>query len=446
MGSPITPSVVNTRQDTEDTTPLPERSLSIEAAGTPAPPGRRSDRFAALDGLRGVAAAVVTLHHALLVIPPGPIVATSVGRATLTIIGPVLLLSGNLDEAVLIFFALSGFVLALQAKSGRVPTYRAFLVRRLFRIYLPYLTAFSFSLALVIATAPWAPRFGEASLLDDWNRPVDVATVLNTALMTGYDNWVDTPMWTFVYEMRVSLVFPLLIAPALAFGLPGFLVPSAALLAAWLLIHFSGLPSSLIDNLAYTVPIAFTVLAGAVVALKLETIRIRGERSLAATDWLLLVFGLALTMAAFPFHAGHKTVSAAVGGIGSATVLAACVIDGPVARLLRRRLSLFLGRISFSLFLLHTPIIIATLRVTRHVLPTPLGVLLALTLSVGAALAGEAFVERPATQLGRWLTRRPGVPLEAATEPLPPSLASAGVGSVAAGPVGLAAARITTPR
>ncbi len=87
-------------------------------------------RFYELDSLRGVAALTVVLHHFSRICPEN--------FTHLLIRTPLrLLLAG--DQAVILFFLLSGFVLTLPYKKNTSLSYGPFLLRRVCRIYLPYL-------------------------------------------------------------------------------------------------------------------------------------------------------------------------------------------------------------------------------------------------------------------------------------------------------------------
>jgi peptidoglycan/LPS O-acetylase OafA/YrhL len=84
-------------------------------------------RIGALDGLRGVAAGVVLVHHALM---SDPGLATAYTRPeagesgwrSVLLYSPLHVLWGG-TQAVFVFFVLSGYVLALPAAAGR-PTGR----------------------------------------------------------------------------------------------------------------------------------------------------------------------------------------------------------------------------------------------------------------------------------------------------------------------------------
>lgn len=85
-------------------------------------------RFLELDGLRGIAAFTVILHHfcCMYDLKEKPYLLP--------------LVAGH--SAVLLFFVLSGFVLSLPFwNKGTFGRYDAYLVRRIFRIYVPYVAA-----------------------------------------------------------------------------------------------------------------------------------------------------------------------------------------------------------------------------------------------------------------------------------------------------------------
>src|SRR3954470_23660048 len=105
---------------------------------------RRSNRLPSLDGLRGLAALVVVVHHCALTVPAlaaqmfGPDNSSPAWWLAWT---PAYLLWAG-REAVLVFFVLSGFVLSLPrlsgGKSGRWASYYR---KRMVRLYVPVVAA-----------------------------------------------------------------------------------------------------------------------------------------------------------------------------------------------------------------------------------------------------------------------------------------------------------------
>src|SRR5205814_1190229 len=104
------------------------------------PRGDQAPRARGLDGLRGLAALVVVVHHCLLTSPtlaraylPGHR-ALGPGAAALTYSPLHLFWAGS--EAVIVFFVLSGFVLTLAVSGDRADWLRYY-PRRMLRLYVP---------------------------------------------------------------------------------------------------------------------------------------------------------------------------------------------------------------------------------------------------------------------------------------------------------------------
>ena len=101
--------------------------------------------LSSLDGVRGIAAAIVVGFHTLpfVAIPPDVRNAWLATPLGLLVNGPA---------AVHIFFVLSGYVLALSAGRDRgVRAVTAFWTRRVLRIHPPYVAALLFAWALSFA-------------------------------------------------------------------------------------------------------------------------------------------------------------------------------------------------------------------------------------------------------------------------------------------------------
>jgi peptidoglycan/LPS O-acetylase OafA/YrhL len=159
-----------------------------------------SFRFYELDSLRGLAAITVVFHHFSRICPES--------FTHLLIRTPLrLLIAGH--QAVILFFLLSGFVLTQPYKKKNTLSYGHFLLKRVCRIYLPYLGA----LALAILCDLSFPAHGPSNnywINYTWSQPVTARLVLQHVIFLGVYNWsqFNAAFWSLVYEMRISLVFP----------------------------------------------------------------------------------------------------------------------------------------------------------------------------------------------------------------------------------------------
>ncbi|MEW9698789.1 acyltransferase family protein [Paenibacillus sp. SI8] len=170
-------------------------------------------RFNQLDSLRGVAALSVLLHHYLYILPSiyGSGTTNSFGLNLIKYSPLHLLWAGT--ESVMFFFVLSGFVLALPFLNGTALSYKNYIIKRICRIYIPYIIA-------VITAIVAATLFSRWSDIPDlsvwfnskWDEPLDLGSILgHLTLIFSFNNGeYDPVLWSLVQEMRASLFFPII--------------------------------------------------------------------------------------------------------------------------------------------------------------------------------------------------------------------------------------------
>jgi len=151
---------------------------------TPNPKPQTTQRFSGVDSLRAVACALVIISHVPWafrgVFSGGEWIVQSVAFLDLGRLG------------VLMFFAISGFVIPSSLRGIRWDGFKAFAIRRLWRLYPPYWLVFGLSLCL----------FPDYYGLYDWDRVMRGVTMLSSfGQPTGAEAW--THFWT----LEVELVF-----------------------------------------------------------------------------------------------------------------------------------------------------------------------------------------------------------------------------------------------
>ena len=160
-----------------------------------------------LDSLRGLAALTVMVHHILLVLPAFtlPYASAMPGLVWLIRFTPLgIIMAGR--EAVIFFFVLSGFVLALPfLRQQTVLPYGPFAIKRIFRIYPPYLIAVAFAILMNAACyrgpvpelSGWFAAFWKPHI--DWHIAVQHLFLINSF---NFDRF-DPVIWSLVMEMRL---------------------------------------------------------------------------------------------------------------------------------------------------------------------------------------------------------------------------------------------------
>ena len=149
-------------------------------------------RLARLEALRGLAAFYVVFHH----VTPQTWYVEGVNVGVLFRFG---------QEAVILFFLLSGFVIHYSFTRGREHSFRTYFFKRALRIYVPLVIVLATSYLVLSAQsgAPLDPQpavlLGNLLMLQDWewSKPnVIVATYLG-----------NTPLWSLSYEWWFYMLY-----------------------------------------------------------------------------------------------------------------------------------------------------------------------------------------------------------------------------------------------
>ncbi|MEU3984311.1 acyltransferase [Streptomyces sp. NPDC026672] len=382
--------------------PVPAGAVAAEPGGA-----HGAGQVRGLDGLRGLAALYVVLFHCWLLTFPG--FPRNSGPAWLG-----WLMYGRL--AVVFFLVLSGFSLALSAArhGWRLGGTARFLRRRAWRILPPYWAALVLSLLvarLVVPASHHGPPTGASVLV--------YGLVLQDLFLAPTPNGA---FWSIGVEAELYLLFPLLLLVRRRLGAVVLAGGTTLLVAAGALVLAHGTPAEgdnwLAPNLA---PVFVAGLVGAGIVAAPDRIRRLPWPWLAALSALP---PLALVLAKGPvWTVGHYFwIDLAVAP--AMTLLLVAVATGRPAllvRLLSTRAVSALGASSYSLYLIHLPIVMVVIRriAPHHVapgLPTfTLTLLLAVPTSLLAAHAFARVFELPFKHHRSWSalraalpTRRPG--------------------------------------
>ena len=314
---------------------------------------------------------------------------------------PVKILTAG-SEAVLVFFVLSGLVVALPALRKSRFSWAGFLSGRIARIYLPAWA----SLAIGTAFIWLLPRDLGAVTPGAWIATANAtsttpASLLNQMSLTAASYGVNNVLWSLRWELAFSVLLPLFVAVA-------FLVRRRWLLSlcAAFALSLLGLLTN-IDALRY-LPVFFV---GTLMAVRLDAIREWTRRRLRrphARLWaialvvgslLLLVAGwLAQPIAAPGTLPGRVFTQLAV--FGAAGLVLAAIGVPFLRRALDSRPSQWLGRVSFSLYLVHVPVL-ATLSFLLGDDKWWLVALVTIPLALLVAWGFHLALERPSCRLAR---------------------------------------------
>ncbi|KSU60391.1 hypothetical protein AS034_16240 [[Bacillus] enclensis] len=381
-----------------------------------------SNRIQSLDSLRGIAAFVVIIFHVLLSFSLfykadknfeyGNVIAKIFNETPLHMIW-----GGN--EAVLLFFVLSGFVLAIPFQIGKQGSYKNFIIKRFVRIYIPYIAVMTLSVVLMVSLYEYKDATGLSEAYENrWNHDVTWRAILAYIFMINYDTAnVNGVVWTLYHEMRVSLIFPLLMVPLLKLKpIKALMVLSAGVIfsliitiSPFLLLGRSDL-TLIIRDFGFTAYYSVFFILGAFIS---TYRRVIVEWTSAQSEkFRLLMFVVSIFLIngkwvvnIIPIKSTLLLYSPLSGiGIG---ILFIVVLSSPLAnRLLTVKPLLFLGKISYSLYLTHVLVIMLTTIAFEQIGHVMWAFILSPIASIPVAyLAFRAF-ELPSMQLASRYSRK----------------------------------------
>jgi peptidoglycan/LPS O-acetylase OafA/YrhL len=379
--------------------------MSTELAGqqvgvAPAEPPRVA-RLHALDGLRGLAALIVVLHHALLASAPS--LASVYGAARPSSLSPVEWLFAYTplhivwagQEFVVVFFVLSGFVLSLPTVRSKPQPIAYYYPSRLLRLYVPVWGALAFAAVMHVAVAHrtlpgasfWLNNHSQALGLD--------GLVREATLVTGAGDWAfTTVLWSLRWEVLFSLALPLLL----------WIMVRLRSRFAWLIVLLCGV--ALLNRGSNEYLLEFPpFLLGMAMAFSLKRIERVKEllrpRTLRNRLVELAIVGACLCGLTADWWVTSKPNVALLICAGACLAVFAALVVGWLSRPLESPPLQWTGKRSYSLYLVHEPIIVALAFAAGGNPVTVLFVPLALLASLVVAAGFFGIVERPSHSLAR---------------------------------------------
>jgi peptidoglycan/LPS O-acetylase OafA/YrhL len=358
--------------------------------------------FTALDGIRGVAALIVLIHHSALLFPA--LAATYFTRTAaengtvawwLTHTPLHLLWEG--DSAVYIFFVLSGVVLTLPFLDKPFRA-KVFYPQRLLRLYLPIWVAVLFAAATVYLV----PRIGGTA--NEWlnarTQHVTADALARDLTLVRGPGGLATPLWSLQWEILFSLALPIYLW--LAFRWRGHL--AAKILISLLAITASSFVGGTAEFVLKYAPM---FMIGVVMVREQNTLarwaasisRQKGCWPAVFTVGTLL---LATRWYTIPLTASPTIQDFAIGPmvLGAAMIIFSAMYWRPLTSALEGAPAQWLGKVSFSLYLIHEPILV-TLGYLMGSQNAPWAAAAGLTISLLLAPLFFRWIERPSHRLAK---------------------------------------------
>ncbi|KPL59274.1 acyltransferase family protein [Rossellomorea vietnamensis] len=361
-------------------------------------------RISELDSLRGLAALTVLFGHILNTFPPLPKV---------LLYSPFRIFWAG-HEAVILFFMLSGFVLTLPFLKTEKVNYGLYLVKRILRIYIPYVIAIFVSLSIMKvfkrgtqADIRWIQNF--------WQKEFSFSDLINHLLLISDFNTdaVDPVIWSLVHEMRISIIFPFVVLLVLKSRWYQSLLLAILLSTTGALISFSGLDVSqgYLTSYAHTIHYTAFFIVGSLLAINKEFIVEIFNKFSLKIQLLILVSGICI----YSLQTGLGYFLRIETGlffrewfivVGAGLLIVVSISAKWASVFLSKKPIKFLGEISYSLYLYHLPILIATLYALHDFIPQPIIYIISLPVIFGVSTLSFKIVEKSSIRYGQALSKK----------------------------------------
>jgi peptidoglycan/LPS O-acetylase OafA/YrhL len=364
-----------------------------------------SQHFAAVDGLRGIACLAVVAHHCYLHCGryQWPIVQVA-GRTTAL---SRALFFGNVG--VELFFVVSGFCLAYPLCSrSDAESWQRWFLKRAYRILPPYYASALLFWGMIVLL-----REHPFSVLGMHSPPEGAVSIRGVFVcLTLLNVYFNPSYWTLILEARWYLLFPLLMALWRRAGTAVLLVTCvlACAVALWL-TRVSSRFVLVTGNVLLYLPI---FASGMLVARWTATQR-TPRWLLRSAPWGLLSSVLLIAVAA-PSDGSPGLVPRVIPyGLFAFFALTSALNSPRLSACARTPAFVGVGAFSYSLYLVHEPIVHLAYEMFKQLQLTPRTELLVyecgvLPVCVGLGYVFYRLVERPLVNRGRLVFKRPAVP------------------------------------
>jgi peptidoglycan/LPS O-acetylase OafA/YrhL len=357
-------------------------------------------RIKGLDSLRGIAAGTVVIAHACDILIKGH----SFDEYT-----PLYLFRAA-HESVIFFFLLSGYVLTYQIQNRNYFNYLEFITLRFFRIYIPYFIIIIFTFILFII---FHGNVDSAGLV--WCKKLSFNALINHLTLIGNFNTNDynPVIWSLVHEMRVAIIFPTLLF-IISFKWPNALLVAILLsLTAGIGITYGFNPSNGYNNsYLYTIHYLSLFVLGALIAKHNDILNSWYRKVTYKTRMFLLLLSLLVfnySRMLFLIPHRFKLYQAAVFNEIIADWLTAFAAGYFIISVIQivakknwllQRMPMALGKISYSLYLIHLPVILICFIIFSNFSKITI-IAIAIFIAIILSTFANKYIEKPSSDLGK---------------------------------------------
>lgn len=317
----------------------------------------------------------------------------------------------------LLFFVISGIVLTAMFDRRKV-IYKDFLLKRFTRIYVPYFIFMSISIILLVMFQGYNDVTGMSPNYERrWDHYPSLLSIASFLLLMNYDTAnVNGVVWTLYHELRIAFVFPIIAFIVLKLKwiksiFIALLFSFGTMTILFILAYFIGdnILGDVVNNFGDTFFYTYFTFIGAFLYKYKEVYKAYIIEWSNFTKIIITLIGLMLIANKWMYNfvdISDFRLQDIISGIGILILMMLILSSDKIESAATHGLFKFLGRISFSLYLTHIPVImLCTTLLSSHIglinsfvvayiLIFPISYLLHKTIEMPSSKAADSLVKR----------------------------------------------------
>ena len=326
-------------------------------------------RYHTLDSLRGLACLQVIVSHCLVAIPALSWLVyqnhSDVKHNFLfNLVHSPLSFFWSDSAAVKVFFVLSGFVLSLPffLESGKTPYYPQYFAKRIIRLYLPCLAVILISMFLkqLLYAEKSIGDFGDWVKIM-WSAKLNLRQYIDLFFLKDNLNYFDRALWTLPVEIKLSLLIPAVVYISKRLNKLGNVLFLCLYISAWHILNWRGARNFWWDfpTLYY---FSFFIIGVILCNYREPLIAWINKLSNVSYYFILVLAIILYTFAHSMWWLPNRIYSLLVSRTDyisavSAILIVAFVLSERARLFLSAKFLVFLGKVSFSIYLIHIIVI-----------------------------------------------------------------------------------------
>ncbi|QWI16766.1 acyltransferase [Bacillus wiedmannii] len=351
-----------------------------------------SKRIKELDSIRGLAALTVVFGHFCLMLPSLP---NSIKFSPLRF-----LWAGG--EAVIVFYVLSGFVLSMALYHSKT-NYWGYLIKRFVRIYIPYYFWIIITFALFILFSPYEVVGLRDWFYDRWQGSITKLDILNHFVLLNnfFTENYNPVIWSLAQEMRISIVFPLLflLFYKLSWKKTILFAVSFSFISVFLNMLHIGKAEGFYNGYADTLHFTSMFMVGMLLFKYQEKLIYSYRNMKKIKKGFLIALGIILylySILIYGFSRNDTTFLLKDWGVvmGVSIFIIMAMSNLKVKVFLNKSVFVYLGEISYSIYLCHFPIMMVLFKLLYTKIPIFFLLILCITMTLLFSIVSYHLIEK----------------------------------------------------